>query len=179
MMRREGRGKRYKVRGIRYKVRGLAAFGCSGRKEPLSIFASHLPPPTSHQGFTLLEVLLALVIVGIAISVVLQLFSFNLRNVANSEDYVKAAMVAESKLRQIVDSADLTERQWSENTGDGYRFDVVVSPIEKDKAQAIDMKLLQVDLSMSWKSGSKNRTISVKTLKLIKQSDEKKEPVNS
>jgi general secretion pathway protein I len=130
-------------------------------------------------GFTLLEVLLALVIVGIAISVVLQLFSFNLRNVASSEDYVKAAMVAESKLRQIVDNGDLTERQWSENTGDGYRFDVAVSPIEKDKAQAVDMKLLQVDLTMSWKSGAKNRTINVKTLKLIKQSDEKKEPVNS
>jgi prepilin-type N-terminal cleavage/methylation domain-containing protein len=65
MRRQEGRVKRYKVRGIRYKVRGLAAFGSSGRKEPLSIFASHLPPPTSHRGFTLLELLVVLLLMAI------------------------------------------------------------------------------------------------------------------
>jgi general secretion pathway protein I len=131
------------------------------------------------KGFTLLEVLLALVIVGISVTVVLQLFSHNLRNVANSEDYVKAALVAEGKLRDITEGVDLTERQWTEYTDDGYRIDVTVLPVENDKAQAVNMKLLQVDLSLSWKSGSRNRVMNIKTLKLVNPSEERKEPVNS
>jgi len=86
----------------------------------LSSFAPHSALRTDSKGFTLLEVLVALAILGIAITVVLQLFSANLRSIAASEDYISAVTTAEARLRDILDDEELSEKSWSETTSDGY-----------------------------------------------------------
>ena len=53
----------------------------------------------SIKGFTLIEVIVALSILGIAITVILQLFSVNLRAISQSEDYVMALIQADLKMR--------------------------------------------------------------------------------
>jgi prepilin-type N-terminal cleavage/methylation domain-containing protein len=53
-------------------------------------------------GFTLLEVLVSLSLLGIAVTVIFQLYSANLRSIAGSEDYVAAALEAQSQMREIV-----------------------------------------------------------------------------
>jgi general secretion pathway protein I len=128
-----------------------------------------------HSGFTLLEVLLALALVGIAVTVILQLFSSNLRNIAGSGDYVKASLRAEEKMREVVDNPDLAERQWVESTPDGYRVDVTVTPVEVEKTQAVvGAKFFKVDLILSWRQGAKNKTVNLSTLKFIRPTEEKK-----
>jgi len=51
----------------------------------------------AEKGFTLIEVLVAVALLGIAVTVVIQLFSANLRAIASSEDYIYASARAEAK----------------------------------------------------------------------------------
>jgi len=119
------------------------------------------------EGFTLLEVLVALAILGIAITVVLQLFSANLRALSNSDDYVSAVIKAEARMREILDDERLTERSWSETTDDGYRVDVSVSDTSKERTENLQVRLLRVDLTLRWTKGTKERSLTLRTLKVV------------
>jgi general secretion pathway protein I len=139
--------------------------------------ATRNPQPATRNhpsGFTLLEVLVALAIVGIAVTAILQLFSSNLRVISASEDHVRASLMAEARMREIIDGEALVEKVWTETTSDGYRVDVAVSRVQTARAETIGATLLQVDLSLSWRRGARNRTINLKTLKLVRPGDETK-----
>lgn len=124
---------------------------------------------TDSKGFTLLEVLVALAILGIAITVVLQLFSANLRSIAASEDYVSAVTTAEARLRDILDDEKLSEKSWSETTSDGYRMDVTVSDALSERTDNLQVKALSIDLTIRWVKGVKEKSISIKTMKLVEK----------
>jgi len=53
------------------------------------------------QGFSLIEILVAFVILAMSLTVIFRIFSGGLRNVALSEDYAQAVLVAESQLSAI------------------------------------------------------------------------------
>lgn len=118
-------------------------------------------------GFTLLEVLVALAILGIAITVVLQLFSANLRSVAASEDYLSAAVKAEAKMREILDDNALSGKSLSETTNDGYRIDVSVTDTLKERTDSIQVALLDVSVTVRWIKGTKERSLSLRTTKVV------------
>lgn len=122
---------------------------------------------SSKGGFTLLEVLVALAILGIAITVILQLFSANLRTIAASEDYISAAAKAEAKMRDIISDPALSEKSWSERTDDGYNVEVSIFETHKERTETLPVKLLEVDLSLNWTQGQKNRSIVLKTIKTV------------
>jgi len=65
-------------------------------------------------GFTLLEVLVAFVLLVTTVTVILQLFSANIKALSRSEDYASAVVRAESKMREILDSETLSENTWTE-----------------------------------------------------------------
>lgn len=124
---------------------------------------------TDSKGFTLLEVLVALAILGIAITVVLQLFSANLRSIAASEDYISAVTTAEARLRDILDDEELSEKSWSETTSDGYRMDVTVSDALTERTDNLQVKALSIDLTIRWVKGVKENSINLKTMKLVEK----------
>jgi type II secretion system protein I len=118
------------------------------------------------EGFTLLEILVALAILATAITIVFQLFSASLRNISFSEDYVTAAARAESKMREVLSAEDLTEGFWSETSAEGYQFSITVTRALEQKTDALPVQVLDVDLSVKWQKNSKERTIRLKTLKM-------------
>lgn len=118
-------------------------------------------------GFTLLEILVALAILGIAITIVLQLFSANLRAISVSEDYVSAGIKAEARMRELLDDAGLTERSWSEVTDDGYRTTVSVTDMATERTQNLQIRLLEINLAIYWSKGGKERSIKLKTNKVV------------
>ena len=121
----------------------------------------------SRRGFTLLEVLVSLSIVAIAVTVVLQLFSADLRAIAASDDYASAVLKAEVKMREVLDNEDLTETSWSEATPDGYRMDVSVSEVLKEKTNNLQVRLLEVGLTTRWFKGTKEKTLALRTIKIV------------
>ena len=118
-------------------------------------------------GFTLLEVLVALALLSIALVVILQLFSANMRGISSSDGYVRAVMTAEPKMSEITDDEEFGEKSWSETTNDGYRIDAAVTPADTDRTQDLPVSLLQVSLTVHWTDGTKDRAITLTTLKLV------------
>jgi type II secretion system protein I len=119
------------------------------------------------EGFTLLEVLVAIAILGIAITVVLQLFSANLRAISVSGDYVSAAIKVEAKMREILSDDKLSEKSSSETTDDGYRIDVSVTDALKERTDNLQVRILEIDLTVHWTRGTKERSLAMKTMKLV------------
>ena len=118
-------------------------------------------------GFTLLEVLVALVLLSISLVAIFELFSADLRGIAKSDDYSHAVIMAESKMRKILDDDALKEQSWTESTDDGYRIDAVVSSTASDRTENLQIKLLEINLTVSWIKDSKERTLNLKTLKMV------------
>ncbi|MGO9614126.1 MAG: prepilin-type N-terminal cleavage/methylation domain-containing protein [Dissulfurispiraceae bacterium] len=116
-------------------------------------------------GFTLLEVLVATAILGIAISIVLQLFSSDLRAISSSGNYVSAITKTEAKMRELLDDDRLSERSWSEMTNDGYRADISIVEVMKDRTQNLQMSLFEITLTMHWTQGGKARSLTLTTMK--------------
>ena len=120
-------------------------------------------------GFTLLEVLIAVAILGIAVAVVLQLFSANLRALSASEDYVAASAKAEAKMREILDDDNLTAKSLSEATDDGYRIDVSVSETLQERTANLQVTLMDISLTVFWTKGIKERSLTLRTIKAVQK----------
>jgi prepilin-type N-terminal cleavage/methylation domain-containing protein len=121
-------------------------------------------------GFTLLEVLVSLALLGIALTVILQIFSANLRNISSAEDSVNASAMASARMREIVDTGALTEDQWVETTPEGYNLDVSVSEYMKDRTNNLPVKLMQVDLTIHWMKGAREKSLTLRTVKTVTRS---------
>jgi prepilin-type N-terminal cleavage/methylation domain-containing protein len=130
------------------------------------------------KGFTLLEVLVALAIMAVAVTMVIQLFSANLRTVAASVNMTSAVARADARIRGIISDESLTEKVWSETTEEGYRFDVSISEILKDRTDNLPVKLMEVVLTTRWISGMKEKSFNLKTVKMVdKESTAEKLPI--
>lgn len=124
--------------------------------------------PDPH-GFTLLEVLVAIAILGIAVTVVLQLFSANLRAISASGDYVYATTKAEAKMREILSDDKLSDKSLSETTDDGYRIDVSITDALKDRTENLQVRLLEINLTVHWMIGTRNKSITFRTMKVVEK----------
>lgn len=119
-------------------------------------------------GFTLLEVLVAFVLLATTVTVILQLFSSNIKALSASEDYASAVVRVESKMREILDNEQLSENAWSEETPEGYKFDVIVAKAYETRTKDLPLKVMEIGVTMSWKKGEKNRALTLKTMKAVK-----------
>lgn len=122
-----------------------------------------------NKGFTLIEVLVALSILGIAITVILQLFSANLKAVSKSEEYVHALIQADLKMRELSQSYDLPEKFWSEITEHGHRFDISITEVFKQRTETLQVRLMEIQLTVSWYKGKQQRSHTLKTLKMVEK----------
>lgn len=120
-------------------------------------------------GFTLLEILVAVAIIGISLTVIIQLFSSNLRAISVSKDYVHAVLKAEERMRELLEEENLSEGHYSEQTEDGYKIDIYISKFGKDKSENLQVDLTQIDLSVSWTAGMKEKRFDLTTYKVIEK----------
>lgn len=119
------------------------------------------------KGFTLLEILVALALLAIAVTVVIQLFSANLKAIYSSEDYINATIKADSKLREVLSDDNLSERSWSETTDDGYTIYGDVYKTLKERTEDLNLDLLEIDLTVRWMVGSREKSINLRTIKVV------------
>lgn len=118
-------------------------------------------------GFTLLEILIALSILATAVTIIFQLFSASLRNIAVSADYVSGVIKAETKMREVLSEEDLAEEAYTESEEDGYTYNVTIKKTLEIKTDAIPVQMMQIDLVVTWTKGVKPRTIRLRTMKMI------------
>jgi general secretion pathway protein I len=120
-------------------------------------------------GFTLLEVLVALALLGMAVTVVLQLFSANLRSISASEEYVAGSLEAQAKMREVLEEKDISEGTRNGITDNGYRFQVFVSDNLTERSESLPVKLMEVEVKVYWTQGNKDKSLTLKTLKMVEK----------
>src|SRR5512137_1401966 len=76
-------------------------------------------PRGAHAGFSLLEVLVAFVIVSLVLTALFRLFSGALANASAADDYSRAVLVAESALTEAAAATPLRESTGSGSADDG------------------------------------------------------------
>ncbi len=133
-----------------------------------------------NRGFTLIEVIVALAILGIGLTVIIELFSGGLRLARVSEEYSKGVNYARSKMEEVMIQPALEEGTEEGEFDDTYRWTVGIEKVVLLSVPAdIDLKppveLFQIKINVQWKSGSKTRSTSVESYKTLKiEEDEKK-----
>jgi prepilin-type N-terminal cleavage/methylation domain-containing protein len=132
----------------------------------------------AQSGFTLLEVLVALALLSIAITLIIQLYSANLRSVSISGRMASAAVWSDVKLREILADPSLKENAWTEITDDGYRTDVSIVEVLNERTDNLPVKMMEVTLLVRWNEGSRERSIRMKTMKLVDRMEPTQEGKN-
>ena len=84
--------------------------------------------PNDRTGFTLIEILVAVAILALALSVVLQTIGSGLRSVGTSERYLVATMLGRSVLASLGTETPITTGEISGDAGDGYRWTAKLAP---------------------------------------------------
>ncbi len=107
------------------------------------------------KGFTLLEVMVATVIMAIAVSSLMTSLSTSMRNAARLTEYDRAALIARSKMDELIAQNHLPRQTMIE--GDGWR--AKVTPFEYvPNPQAGFAILDRIDLEIWWMAGDQRKT---------------------
>lgn len=113
-------------------------------------------------GFTLLEILVAFVVLALVGGALLQLFQGGLQNLAAGEGHGRAALLAESTLSQLRAAHTLSPGEQRGELEPGYNYRLVLAPyLENGEPRPA---LLQADLQISWDEGA--RSYQLRTLVL-------------
>ncbi len=125
------------------------------------------------KGFTLIEVVVAMAILGVGLTVLIELFSGSLRLARFSGEYTKAANYARIKMEEIKMRPTLNEgREEGEFDGiyrwqvDAKRMDLLPARIETDFKPPFE--LYQVKIHVFWKSGKGERSTALETYRTIR-----------
>ena len=119
-------------------------------------------------GFSLLEVIVALAIMAMGFITVLQLFSGSIRSVSLSEQYLKGTTLAHSKLGELeVNNYSVTEFEGIFPDEKNYRWQLQVSPHTSPlNSKEDNIQLSEVTLNVLWEEAGKTRDIELSTLKV-------------
>lgn len=122
-------------------------------------------------GFSLIEVLVAFVILALTLSVMMRIFSGGLRNVDLADDYSRALLLAETRLAEL--SVQPVEGEASGEFDGKYRWRSTIHPWVDDAgapgagAQPLPVRLMEIEVRVAWgEEGNRPREIGLSTLQL-------------
>lgn len=122
------------------------------------------------RGFSLLEVLVAFIILSLALGVLMRIFSGGLGNIGAAEHYSRAVAIAESQLAAAGIESPLTEGENAGEMENGYtwrtsvrRYDADEQPLE---GVVLPVDLYQVEVTVNWDhTATTPRTLRFVTLR--------------
>ena len=121
------------------------------------------------RGFSLIEILVAFMILAMSLTVIFRIFSGGLRNVALSEDYARAVLLAESQLSAIGVSEPLQRGVTYGEWGERFNWERVVEhyqPWEQDRELDAPLQGYRVTVRVDWKHAGHSRQITLNSVRL-------------
>lgn len=134
------------------------------------------------KGFSLLEVLVAFVVLSLSLGIILQIFSLSTRITRTSETYQQAVLIAESKMAELLaqkfiepgrDDGFFDEREHA-GVMPEMQWQTEISAYEFQDDPAVDNPSLQpylIEVSVSWGAGG-GQNVNLSTIRLERQREE-------
>jgi general secretion pathway protein I len=126
----------------------------------------------AQQGFTLIEVLVAFMILTLSLSVLFRIFSGGLNNVAVAGNYAQAVLVAESQLAVVGRSEPLLVGQSYGESGEQFRWRRTIEsymPWEDDTALTVPVSGYRVTVEVNWTHNGRDQQIILNSLRVQKR----------
>ena len=123
-------------------------------------------------GFTLLEVIVAFVILALAFGAAFRIFSIGFLGTRLSQDYTAAVLVGQSKLAALGASEPLPEGVSSGRFDERFAWRLSVKPYGEQAGASgtpTVARLLDVQLVVSWSDQPAPRSVTFATLRLVGQ----------
>lgn len=143
----------------------------------------------SNCGFTLLEVMVALAIMGVGAVMVIELYSISLRSIKKAEDNSNAALLARSVMEEALADTKLEEGSLEGEAPGGFKFRRMVAETtlllpqeevkddtpgldESPEEEAREMRLFEITVEVTW---SYQGSMEIKGRRIIEKSEEDEE----
>lgn len=123
-------------------------------------------------GFTLIEIVVALLVLSIASAVIFEGFSVGFSNARTADDFAQAVLIAQSKLAPTGVAEPLSPSVTSGEALDKYSWTVTVDPIEVapgDGETPSQLRPFSIAVDVVWSEGGTQRAVSLSTLRLAAQ----------
>jgi general secretion pathway protein I len=128
---------------------------------------------SSAAGFTLIEILVALVILSVALVTIMQLFSGGLKAAGIAGDYTQAIFLAREKIEEL-----LLEKETPAETAEGvfnndYKWQTESTPFSlyANDNNKVPVEIYEIRVSVSRRDGT-GKQVLLQTLKTVKKEDE-------
>ena len=121
------------------------------------------------RGFSLLEVLVAFLILALVLGVAMEIFSGGLQNIDVAGEYQRAIGLAQNKLVVLGIEAPVAEGETRGVFDDKYRWQVstkVSAESQKSVATALPVTLYEIEVKVSWGESVNPRSLTLKTMRL-------------
>ena len=123
-----------------------------------------------NRGFTLLEILVAFIVLSIAGGALLQLFQGGLRNVALSSEFSHAALLARSKLAELEANSRIEVGEESGEFDETYQWRLTTMPYveegQEEAALQASYQALHIRLDVLWGGEDDSHEFTVESLLL-------------
>ena len=140
------------------------------RKSFFNFSTEHLStgPGRKNGGFTLIETLVAMMILSIALVIVLQLFSGGLNSSQRSGAYTLAIFHAREKMEEILLPETLVDGVYEGEFADGYTWQAEIVSVQSEEEEdliRIPFVTFNIIVQVGWSEGAHIRHFEISTLK--------------
>lgn len=123
-------------------------------------------------GFTLLEVVVAMAIVGLGVVTLLEMFSLGLRLGARSFERTEAIAHGRQVMDEVLIRRSVPEGREEGSFGGRHRWRLQVGPF-RDETKPLPSggwELKEIMMEMRYRDGERERQVEMKSLRLVKKS---------
>ena len=126
----------------------------------------------NYRGFSLIEIMIAFVIMAISLTVVIRVFSTGLRAVIETENYNIAVQIAESLMARVGEDISLDSGRLEGEINEKYYWIISIDPmlidykqLMIDDANSSSIQFKKVKIQISWLENKINSRVTLDQIK--------------
>lgn len=128
------------------------------------------------RGFTLMEVLVAMMVLAVCMTLIMGLFSGGLKSAGLSDQYSRAVFHAQAKMEEMLLTRELVDGVLEGEFEDGFAWKVRILWVQPDEdAPELPFDTFKITVTVSWREGEREREVTLSTLhhaEMIEAEDE-------